>query len=358
MHDAPNILLLSAYAAQSHRAWADWLTGFFSAYAWQRLELPGRHFRWRIRGNPLSWLDSLPAEPPDLLIATSMVDLATLRGLHPRLASAPTWYYFHENQFAYPVSSAQVRSIEPQIVQIYSALCCERLVFNSAFNRDSFLDGLDALLKRMPDQVPRAVRARLEPRCEILPVPIDPVPAGSVRDERLILWGHRWEYDKDPDRFADAILALAARGQTFRLALLGERPDPAPMALQRLRSELGDRIVADTYPDKATYRAWLARAAIAVSTTRHEFQGLAMLEAASAGATPLVPDALCYPEQYPPACRYPAGDTSALTHTLASWLEEGRPPPVDVSAWSERALGPIWLECLQRDTADTTTPAD
>ena len=86
------ILLLSAYRADSHAAWADWLTSTFDAFDWRLLELPGRHFRWRIRGNPISWLDELATTEAEAVIATSMVDLATLRGLQPHLAALPTLY--------------------------------------------------------------------------------------------------------------------------------------------------------------------------------------------------------------------------------------------------------------------------
>ena len=68
------VWLLSAYRAESHARWADWLVATFDEFGWQRLELPGRHFSWRIRGNPLSWLDSLPEQAPELIVATSMVD--------------------------------------------------------------------------------------------------------------------------------------------------------------------------------------------------------------------------------------------------------------------------------------------
>ncbi len=345
----PRVWLLSAYAAASHRSWADWLIDNHPGYRWRRIELPGRHFRWRIRGNPLSWLDTLPAEPPDRLIATSMVDLATLKGLQPRLASVPACYYFHENQFAYPVSERQFRSVDPQMVQLYGALAADRLLFNSAFNRHSFLDGMEQLLARMPDQVPCGLRERLYARSSICPVPIGPVAAAPQRDDRLILWNHRWEYDKAPELFTAAILELAGRGIPFRLALLGDRHRDGCEPLERLRTTLPDRIVADGRVDEETYRRLLGRAAIAVSTARHEFQGLAMLEAASAGARPLVPDALCYPEQYPPDYRYPPGDVGALTERLAAWLDDALPEPVDVSAWYADNLRPQWRCILTGD---------
>nr|WP_297398399.1 DUF3524 domain-containing protein [uncultured Marinobacter sp.] len=84
--NSPRILLLSGYDAASHKRWRDQLTGMFSDYHWHTLALPPRFFRWRIRGNPLTWLNE-PAlqERWDLVIATSMVDWP-----HSG-ASIPTW---------------------------------------------------------------------------------------------------------------------------------------------------------------------------------------------------------------------------------------------------------------------------
>ncbi len=344
---ARQILLLSAYRADSHAAWADWLQRSLTGFRWRTLELPGRHFRWRIRGNPLSWLDALAEEPaPDLILATSMVDLSTIRGLHPHLAGVPAWYYFHENQFVHPVSDRQVKSVEPQIVQVYGALCADRLLFNSAFNRDSFLEGVKRLLHRMPDHAPRGVADRLRDKCQLCPVPVTPIAPAPERDERLILWSHRWEYDKQPEVFARAMVKLADRGVAFRLALLGARHREPGEALQLLRKRLGDRIVADGKLSGQAYHEVVGRAGIAVSTARHELQGLAMLEAASAGVRPLVPDHLCYPEQYSSCYRYPADDMEALVRRLEQWLDEGLPPAPDVSAWSGAGLRSRWEQLL------------
>ena len=346
----PTVWLLSAYRADSHAAWADWLTAEVTAVDWVVRELPGRHFRWRIRGNPLSWLDELPELVPARILATSMVDIATLKGLHPRLARVPVDYYFHENQFAYPVSAQQVRSVEPQIVQLYGALAADRLLFNSVFNRDSFLEGVDELLRRMPDAVPRGVRRRLAPRCDVLPVPVQAVPPARERDPRLILWNHRWEYDKAPEVFADALVRLHDSGRDFRLALLGRRPPrETPAALTRIREMMPERIIADGRVDDARYRALVGGAGVVVSSAIHEFQGLSVLEACSAGVRPLVPDALCYPEQYPGHYRYPPGDARALADRLAGWLDGGLPEPVDVSAWLATAVAPRWRSLFSPD---------
>jgi len=345
-HDRTNAWLFSAYRAESHARWADWLVSTFGEFEWQRLELPGRHFSWRVRGNPLSWLDDLPERTPELIVATSMVDLATLKGLHPRLAGVRCVVYFHENQFAYPRSDAQTTSVEAQMVQLYGALAADRVLFNSEYNRQSFMRGVDALLERMPDHVPSGVCRRLAGKSEILPVPIDPIRPPETQDPKLIAWNHRWEYDKNPDLFADAMIALAERDVEFRLALLGQRHRRTHQALARLRKTLPDRIIADGDLSADEYRAMLGRAGIAVSTAIHEFQGLGMLEAASAGCAPLVPDALCYPEIYPAAYRYPAGDRDVLVERLTHWLSSQAPGPVTVDRWSALQLEPAWREAL------------
>jgi len=343
-----SIWLLSAYRSQSHAAWADWLTQTFTDINWYTLELPGRHFRWRIRGNPLSWLHKLPQETPDLILATSMVDLATLKGLHPRLANTPAIYYFHENQFAYPTSKQQHDSVDPQMVQLYGAIAANQLVFNSAYNRDSFLSGIDQLLCRLPDEVPENITNSLRDKSQILPVAIKNFASHKNKSPKLILWNHRWEYDKAPEVFADALLKLNESGTDFKLALLGERASKSPDALQRIEINLHDKIIVNRKVNKEEYQKYISQASIVVSTAIHEFQGLAILEAVSAGAVPLVPDDLCYPEQYAEIYRYKANDSDALTEKLQLYLNT-TPATPDVSSWYDFRLENNWSNLLLKD---------
>lgn len=340
------IWLLSAYRSDSHAYWADWLLDTFTEFQWFKLELPGRHFRWRIRGNPLSWLHSLPAQRPDLIVATSMVDLSTLKGLHPQLVGIPTIYYFHENQFAYPVSENQVTSVEPMMVQLYGALAADSLVFNSAYNQESFLQGVEALLKKFPDEIPGNVTAALKNKSDVLPVVVTPVAQVSVKNKKLILWNHRWEYDKNPQLFCDALLQLNSMRQDFDLALLGPRSAIKPAALIEIERQLGDRVIVNGRVDAQDYQKYLSQSAIVVSTAIHEFQGLSVLEAVSAGAVPLVPDDLCYREQYDDAYLYKAGDSRELANKLCHCLEQPLTPP-DVSSWYNQAIKGKWRQTLQ-----------
>src|SRR5690606_35019293 len=87
--DGKRILLLSAYDAASHKHWRQQLVTLFPGSHWTELVLPARYFSWRIRGNSLSWAFNHRqklTDNYDLLIATSVCDLASLRGFVPELA--------------------------------------------------------------------------------------------------------------------------------------------------------------------------------------------------------------------------------------------------------------------------------
>ena len=341
-----SIWLLSAYRADSHAYWADWLPNVFREFQWFKLELPGRHFRWRIRGNVLSWLHRLPEEKPDLILATSMVDLSTLKGLHPRLADVPALYYFHENQFAYPVSKHQSESVEPMMVQLYGSLAADRLLFNSSYNRDSFLQGVEKLLNKLPDEIPDSVVETLKQKSSVLPVAVTPIEEKVSKNNSLILWNHRWEYDKKPQVFAEALQQLNKMNPAFELALLGHRAKTKPEALLKIEHHLADKIIVNEKVCRDDYRKYLAQSAIIVSTAIHEFQGLSVLEAVSAGAVPLVPDDLCYREQYADEYRYRPGDSKMLAEKLADCLL-ALPDVPDVTYWYSKELIDGWYKLLK-----------
>lgn len=365
----PRILLLSAYRSDSHASWADWLTQHLDA-DWRVLELPGRYFRWRIRGNPLSWLDDIPALladwQPDRILATSMVDICTVRGLHPALAQVPVSLYFHENQFAYPAGEGQHSSVDPLMVQLYGALAADELLFNSRYNQRTFLEGVDRLMSKMPDAKPESLAQRLAPRCRWLPVPVEPVPqqvteatdtTESGQSLPLLIWNHRWEYDKCPEELALLVEELDKRGVPMRLALFGAGARRLHPVREQLQQRLGDRVVASGFMPRDEYCHWLGQGSVVFSAARHEFQGLAMLEAVSAGAFPVVPDDLCYQEQYPLRCRYPGGDIQAAADRIERYLQQPADcmrGGVDVSQWLSPAVSQQWQTWLAAIAAGAT----
>jgi glycosyltransferase involved in cell wall biosynthesis len=327
----PRILLLSGYDAASHRRWREQLGAMFPRYEWQSLVLPPRFFRWRIRGNPLSWLNEpLLQEHWDLIIATSMVDLATLRGLHPRLASTPCLLYMHENQFAFPVSSGQNSSADPQMVNLYSALSADCVVFNSGWNRDSFLAGATSFLQKLPDEVPEGLIETLRDKSRVIPVPIEDRLFADRRPlmNRAcphLLWNHRWEYDKGPDRLLKFLQVLDQRSMPFRLSVVGERFRSYPKAFDRIREQFGPCIEHWGFlENREDYDQLLRQADIVISTALHDFQGLSMLEAMASGCVPLAPDRLAYREYVPDLCRYESHQENAAmeAEVAADTLEQ------------------------------------
>ena len=325
----PRILLLSAYDADSHRRWREQLVASQPRFDWHTLALPPRFFRWRIRGNALSWLNEpLLKEPWDLVLATSMVDLAALRGLHPHLAATPAVLYMHENQFAYPESEGQHASVDPQMVNLYSALAADVVLFNSDWNRRSFIDGVARLYRKLPDGVPMETLEQLSQKSQVLPVPIEDrlfVERSQALNRACphLLWNHRWEYDKGPDRLLMLLDDLVSRGQSFRLSVVGQTFRQQPNAFDGIRQRHSERIQHWGFlPSRPDYDCLLAEADVVISTALHDFQGLSMLEAMAGGCLALAPERLAYPEYVPPSQLYPShlGDARAEAKGAADRL--------------------------------------
>ncbi|WP_246480595.1 tRNA-queuosine alpha-mannosyltransferase domain-containing protein [Motiliproteus sediminis] len=312
------ILLLSGYHAASHRYWCDGLMRELGQYHWTLLSLPARHFSWRLRGNPLSWLSEQAAllnAPYDLVIATSAVDVATLRGLVPSLARLPWLLYMHENQFAYPRSARQHPGVDAQMVNLYAALSADRVLFNSGYNRDSFLAGANALLSRLPDHRPRAIEPLLSAKSGVLSVPLDDSLKGYKRqpaDQFTLCWNHRWEYDKGPQRLLLTLRQLKAQRVPFRLHLLGEQFRQQPQPLLELQREFAQQLGQVGFVDqRERYYQLLSESHLVLSNSLHEFQGLAVLEAVALGSLPRVPARLSYPELFPDCC-YPGDEQDEI----------------------------------------------
>lgn len=354
------ILLLSAYDALSHQYWRKGLVEHFPEHDWTVLSLPGRHFSWRIRGNSLSWAFSAREQlerPYDLVIATSMVDLTSLRGFVPSLARTPCLVYFHENQFAYPASGHEHRSVEPLILNLYNALCADRVLFNSGWNRDTLLAGAERLLRKLPDQVPSGLTERIRSRSRVLPVPLPdavflpPQPRPGPLD---IVWNHRWEFDKGPELLLAAVTRLQQRQLPFRLHVVGQQFRQVPAVFEQLQQQLtrgGQLGHWGHIREVQAYRQLLQQADVVLSTALHDFQGIAVLEGVAAGCCPVVPDRLAYRELFAPEYRYAEQqETDALADrlaTLASLKQRGEPLPVpDIRPLSWSASRPAWAEAI------------
>ena len=270
--------------------------------------LPARFWKWRMRGAAFEFARRLGprAAEIDVIFATSVLDLAHLLAFLPR--RVPSVLYFHENQASFPARPGETpadRDLSYAFVDLAGALAADAVAFNSEYQRGSFLSAATELVGRMPDARPTKVLEAVRRKCRVLPlgVSLADIPSRPPPDEGppIVLWNHRWEYDKAPEVFFRVLLRLAARGVPFRVMVLGQSFSRAPAEFERARNELGERVVRWGFEaNRADYAACLARADVVVSTAIQENFGLSVVEAAYAGAHPLVPRRLAYPEVLPP----------------------------------------------------------
>ena len=313
------ILTLEPYHGGSHKAFLDGWT-HQSSHPWTVLGLPAYKWKWRMRHAAITLADqvSLLVEAGhewDLLFCSDMLNLAEFLGLAPeRVRQLPSVVYFHENQLTYPVRHESERDYHFVLTNLTTALAATRVWFNSGFHRDSFLDALPGFLKRMPDYQPLDAILRIREKATIQPPGIEAFlprglrPPGPLR----ILWAARWEHDKNPETFFDALTLLKSRGIDFRVSVVGEQFREMPPAFETARQTFGERIDRWGYQQsRQDYESALTEADVIVSTAHHEFFGISVVEAIAAGAYPLLPNRLAYPEIL---AAVNGGDTNAFLY--------------------------------------------
>jgi glycosyltransferase involved in cell wall biosynthesis len=308
------ITILEPYCTGSHAAWAHEYASR-SRHQLELLTLPGRHWKWRMHGGAVTLASRFLASAgrPDLILATDMLDLTTFLALtRGASSSCPCALYFHENQLTYPWSPEDTdpdsqRDLHYAFINYASALAADAVLFNSNYHKDAFLGALPDFLRGFPAPSEAASVDGIAAKSRVLPLgmelrkfdlhrPQGEHEAGSP----LILWNHRWEYDKDPESFFAALYQLADEGLDFRLAVLGESFGKAPAVFGAARKRLADKIVQWGYLESFDlYAQWLWRADILPVTSRQEFFGASVVQALYCGCRALLPERLAYPEHVP-----------------------------------------------------------
>lgn len=339
MQTTRRIQLVEPFLAGSHQQWAEGLRAH-SAHEVSILGLPGRHWKWRMYGGAVALAaqaNALPDPAPDLILATDMLDVATFLALcRRRLAHTPVALYFHENQVTYPWSPDDTdarleRNNQYGFINYTSALAADRVFFNSAFHRSAFLEALPAFLRQFPDRRGMDNVALIAAKSEVLPLGMDlaalDLPAPPPKPaEAVILWNHRWEYDKSPDAFFAALCQLKAEGLPFKLIVLGEAYQQSPPAFEAAFHQLADRILHFGYaPSRAQYAHYLHLADVLPVTSQQDFFGGSTVEAIYCGCLPLLPRRLAYPMHIPAAHH-----AALLYDTDAELLDKLRAAILDV----------------------------
>ena len=336
------IALVEPYLGGSHRAWAE---GYARSSRHEVVVLShdARFWKWRMQGSYLTLAAQFAGAvegggPFDVVLATSMLHLpAFLGAVRAHLGDAATVVYFHESQLTYPLSARDRPDETYGMINWGSAAVADLVLFNSGFHRDTFFAAVPALLKRFPDQRHGAMVDEVRSRSYVLEVGVDlqrfdgvaPADVGPP----VILWNQRWEFDKGPAELAAALGELVRRGRDFRVVLTGERFVGQPDGFAALPGALGERLAHFGFAEDDDYVRLVCAADIVVSTALQEFFGISITEACYAGAFPVVPNRLVYPERIPAAlhgrCLYEAGGlVDALDWALAHPVERAAAVPL------------------------------
>jgi len=299
-----NILALEPYYGGSHQAFIDGLSKV-SKHNWTILTLPAHKWKWRMRHSAITFASKTvelmeKQQGWDLLFCSDMLNLAEFVGLAPTgIAELPKVIYFHENQLTYPVRVEDERDYQLAMTNMTSALAANAVWFNSHFHMDSFFDAIAKFLKSMPDYQPLEAIEKIQVKSSIYPPGIPDFPARGARKPGplRILWAARWEHDKNPDDFFKALEILKTKNVPFRISVIGKSFQDRPAVFDWAHSEFQDYIDYWGYQQtRIEYERTLCEADVVVSTANHEFFGISVVEAVAAGAHPLMPNRLSYPE--------------------------------------------------------------
>ena len=353
--------------AQFHRGWLA-----HSKHRWTTLELPARHWKWRMRHAAIQFSEQIhqladQGKRWDAIFATDMMNIAELKGLlRADLRDVPIVLYFHENQFVYPNRFGQERDRHFPFTNFISAIAADEIWFNSQFNLDSLIDELGNASKRWPDFRPVSAIQTLAGKSRIQPPgiespPLDLSEVQKAREKRAqqndpihIVWAARWEHDKNPGRLFDALKSLEQDGIEFRISVIGQSFRTVPPVFEEIKNRFKDQIVRWGYQEtRAEYWEALAEADIFVSTATHEFFGLSAAEAIAVGTTPLLPNRLAYPE----LLGYAAPDTAEPEQMVQSFLYDDGDPETSKADSPDGLVAAIKEIVRQRETQTSSSTA-
>lgn len=270
-----------------------------------------------MRGGAITLADKLleQTEPYSAVLASDMLDLPLfLSRIRSRYPSIPAGIYFHENQAAYPWSprdgdKKRGLDLHYSFLNYTSALVADAAFFNSDFHRQRFLNDLPCFLKRYPDYQNLDTVKEILSKSQTLWLGMDlkafdkhrTPNRGSESRRPLILWNHRWEYDKNPIGFFRILYRLIEDGIEFDLALAGDRFEEEPPYFQEAKERLGDRIVQyGKLSSFADYAELLWKSDIALVTSKQDFFGGSVVEAIYCGCHPILPLRLAYTDHLCP----------------------------------------------------------
>ena len=277
----------------------------YSAHNIDIVTMSGENWRWRMLGAALYIADNIPGlEKYDGIIVTDLFNLADFKALVGSQCP-PVLAYFHENQMTYPQPPGDKGAFQLGMINITTALVADMVVFNSKMHKDAFLNAVPEFLKRGRDYGPKGIADKIRKKTNVLypgiALPFDKdVDVEKQTEPPLIVWNHRWGFDKNCKMFFSALDEINNMGLDFNLALMGENFGKIPEEFKEAKKKFNNKILQFGYvPLRKKYEEWLKRGAIVISTAIQENFGISVIEAILMGCVPLLPDRLSYPEILP-----------------------------------------------------------
>ena len=306
-----NILLIEPYYTGSHKQWAE---GYqkHSMHNVKILSLKGQFWKWRMHGGAVTLAREFMNMnwKPDLILSSDMLDLTTFISLTKNLThNIPISIYFHENQLSYPWSPKDrdfknKRNHHYGFINYASALAADKIFFNSKFHMDSFLNELLPFLKNFPDhnELETVYKIRSKSKVLYLGMDLGKFDGYNIKKEKhpIILWNHRWEYDKNPELFFFVLEKIKKKGYQFKLAILGETFSQSPKIFEKAKNTFINEIMHWGYIKSfKSYAEILLKADIIPVTSKQDFFGVSIMEAIYCNNWPILPKRLSYPELLP-----------------------------------------------------------
>lgn len=311
----------------------------------------------------------------DLIISSNAEGLSSFIALtNPRFARTPILVYLHENPFSSPLEAGKERNLVRCYQHYVNLLCANCIVFSSAFHRESFFESAELLLSKLPDFELQSTLEGIRAKSVVMHPGLnleahDQISDGRGHSRPRFVWNQRWVSEKNPDLFFTTMNRLDDAGFNFELILAGDNRGERPPAFEKAWKRYGDRIIHMGFVDDfQSYSKLLHSADFVLSTARHEFFSVSVMEAIYCGCHPFLPNKLTYPELIPRHLQRPLlhapviyeDEDELFRHIRGVLIGENKPlPKTSLQTigrylnWSERVgeYDKLFLEVAQGQTA-------
>ena len=304
-----NIVLLEPFYSGSHKSWADSLKRK-SSHNIEILSIDNKSWKNAMLNGAMDlahvFLTQNRTFMPDLILSNDLVDLPVFVGASK--LSIPTAVYFHENQLTYPWSSNEKNLEESKkrfgLMNYKSALLADKCFFNSSYHLNSFIGSLDSFLDDLSIKSKSVNIEKIKSKSEVLYLGLDlkrfDIAEKTKNKKPIILWNHRWEYDKNPRAFFETLKVIKEKKIEFELIILGEHFHENSPTFLEAKEFFKDEIIHCGYVESFNdYAKYLHLADILPVTSNQDFFGASIVEAIYCEVIPLLPNRLSYLELLP-----------------------------------------------------------